>query len=34
MVGQHTRSILAELGYRDAEVAQLRAEGIVGWPER
>ena len=34
MVGQHTRSILAELGYSDAEVAQLRAEGIVGWPER
>jgi crotonobetainyl-CoA:carnitine CoA-transferase CaiB-like acyl-CoA transferase len=28
-IGQHSREILAELGYSDAEIAQLYAQGIV-----
>jgi len=33
LVGQHTRPILAELGYSDEEVEALRRDGIVAWPE-
>jgi crotonobetainyl-CoA:carnitine CoA-transferase CaiB-like acyl-CoA transferase len=32
MVGQHTREILAELGYDEAAIDGLRARGIVSWP--
>ncbi|MYA19137.1 MAG: hypothetical protein F4Z25_02465 [Chloroflexi bacterium] len=31
--GEHTRRILAELGYEPAEIEHFRDEGIVGWPE-
>jgi crotonobetainyl-CoA:carnitine CoA-transferase CaiB-like acyl-CoA transferase len=33
MVGQHTREILAEIGYSDARIDDLRARGVVGWPD-
>jgi crotonobetainyl-CoA:carnitine CoA-transferase CaiB-like acyl-CoA transferase len=33
LVGQHTRSILTELGYTTAEMDDLRQRGIVAWPE-
>jgi crotonobetainyl-CoA:carnitine CoA-transferase CaiB-like acyl-CoA transferase len=33
LCGQHTRSIMAELGYSDAEIADLRARNIIGWPD-
>jgi crotonobetainyl-CoA:carnitine CoA-transferase CaiB-like acyl-CoA transferase len=33
LVGQHTRAILDELGYSEAEVEGLRSRGIVTWPE-
>jgi crotonobetainyl-CoA:carnitine CoA-transferase CaiB-like acyl-CoA transferase len=33
LVGQHTRSILRELGYTDAEADALRQRGIVGWSD-
>jgi crotonobetainyl-CoA:carnitine CoA-transferase CaiB-like acyl-CoA transferase len=32
MVGEHTREILHELGYDDANIADLHARGIVAWP--
>jgi crotonobetainyl-CoA:carnitine CoA-transferase CaiB-like acyl-CoA transferase len=32
MLGEHTREILAELGYDDAEAEAYRSEGIVSWP--
>ena len=31
--GEHTRQILAELGYAPAEIERFRDTGIVGWPE-
>ena len=31
--GEHTRRILAELGYEPAEIEHFRDEGVVGWPE-
>jgi crotonobetainyl-CoA:carnitine CoA-transferase CaiB-like acyl-CoA transferase len=33
LVGQHTRAILAELGYSDDQIADLGDRKIVGWPE-
>ncbi len=33
MLGQHTREILAELGYDDATVADYQARGVVSWPD-
>lgn len=33
MVGQHTRELLAELGYDDAGAQDLRARGVVSWPD-
>jgi crotonobetainyl-CoA:carnitine CoA-transferase CaiB-like acyl-CoA transferase len=33
LVGQHTRPILAELGYTDAQMSDLRARGVVAWPD-
>lgn len=32
LVGQHTRTILAELGYTDDEMEQLRGRGVIAWP--
>jgi CoA:oxalate CoA-transferase len=32
-VGEHTREILAAAAFSDAEIAALRSEGVVGWPE-
>jgi crotonobetainyl-CoA:carnitine CoA-transferase CaiB-like acyl-CoA transferase len=28
-LGQHSRAVLAELGYTDADVARLAAEGVI-----
>jgi crotonobetainyl-CoA:carnitine CoA-transferase CaiB-like acyl-CoA transferase len=33
-IGEHSNAVLAELGYGDAEIAALRAAGVVGGPER
>ena len=33
MLGQHTREILAELGYDETAISALRARGIVSWPD-
>jgi crotonobetainyl-CoA:carnitine CoA-transferase CaiB-like acyl-CoA transferase len=33
LVGQHTRSILAELGYTDEQAKDLRQRGIVAWTD-
>jgi CoA:oxalate CoA-transferase len=30
MLGQHTEEVLQELGFGEARVARLRAEGIIG----
>lgn len=32
-IGQHTRAVLAELGYTDDEITELRAKGVVDWPD-
>jgi crotonobetainyl-CoA:carnitine CoA-transferase CaiB-like acyl-CoA transferase len=34
MLGQHTREILADLGYSDAATDDLRARGVVYWPDQ
>jgi crotonobetainyl-CoA:carnitine CoA-transferase CaiB-like acyl-CoA transferase len=31
--GQHTRSVLAELGYSESQIQTLRDQGIVGWSD-
>jgi crotonobetainyl-CoA:carnitine CoA-transferase CaiB-like acyl-CoA transferase len=33
MLGQHTREILAELGYDETAIDDLRDRGIVSWPD-
>lgn len=33
MLGQHTREILAELGYDETAIEGFRARGIVSWPD-
>ena len=33
LIGEHTRAVLGELGYSDDELADLRARGIVAWPD-
>jgi len=33
MLGQHTREILAELGYDGTAIDGFRARGIVSWPD-
>jgi len=33
MLGQHTREILAELGYDETAIDGFRARGIVSWPD-
>jgi crotonobetainyl-CoA:carnitine CoA-transferase CaiB-like acyl-CoA transferase len=32
MVGQHTREIVAELGYPDADIDEYQKRGVVAWP--
>ena len=32
LIGQHTREILSELGYDEADLDSLHASGIVTWP--
>jgi crotonobetainyl-CoA:carnitine CoA-transferase CaiB-like acyl-CoA transferase len=34
MLGQHTREVLAELGYGEMEVSDYRARGVVYWPDQ
>jgi crotonobetainyl-CoA:carnitine CoA-transferase CaiB-like acyl-CoA transferase len=34
MLGEHTREILADLGYSEAEVDEYRARGVVYWPDQ
>lgn len=31
LLGEHTRAILAELGYSDSEIERLKTEGAIGW---
>jgi crotonobetainyl-CoA:carnitine CoA-transferase CaiB-like acyl-CoA transferase len=31
--GEHTREVLADLGYSDSEIISLKEKGIVTWPE-
>ena len=31
--GEHTRQILAELGYTPSEIERLKDADVVGWPE-
>jgi crotonobetainyl-CoA:carnitine CoA-transferase CaiB-like acyl-CoA transferase len=33
-LGEYSRRILAELGYNEAQIAQLKDDEVVGWPER
>jgi crotonobetainyl-CoA:carnitine CoA-transferase CaiB-like acyl-CoA transferase len=33
LLGQHSREVLAELGYSDAEISTLRDQGVTLWPE-
>jgi crotonobetainyl-CoA:carnitine CoA-transferase CaiB-like acyl-CoA transferase len=30
-LGEHTRAVLTELGYADAEIDRLHDAGVVGW---
>jgi crotonobetainyl-CoA:carnitine CoA-transferase CaiB-like acyl-CoA transferase len=32
VLGQHTRDIMAELGYSPAEAERLKAQGVITWP--
>jgi crotonobetainyl-CoA:carnitine CoA-transferase CaiB-like acyl-CoA transferase len=33
LLGQHSREVLAELGYSDAEIQSLRERGVTLWPD-
>jgi crotonobetainyl-CoA:carnitine CoA-transferase CaiB-like acyl-CoA transferase len=33
LLGQHSREVLAELGYSDAEIQTLRDRGVTLWPD-
>ncbi|HVW41101.1 MAG TPA: CoA transferase [Amycolatopsis sp.] len=33
VIGQHTRAVLTEIGYSEAELADLRARGVIAMPE-
>ncbi len=33
LLGQHSREVLADLGYTDAEIADLRDLGVTLWPD-
>ncbi len=33
LLGQHTRAVLAEIGYSEAEIDALKRRGIVAWPD-
>jgi crotonobetainyl-CoA:carnitine CoA-transferase CaiB-like acyl-CoA transferase len=33
LLGQHSREVLAELGYSDTEVHALREQGVTLWPD-
>jgi crotonobetainyl-CoA:carnitine CoA-transferase CaiB-like acyl-CoA transferase len=33
LLGQHSREVLAELGYSDAEIQTLRDRGVTVWPD-
>jgi formyl-CoA transferase len=33
LIGQHTRQILGELGYSAEQIDDLRARGVVTWPD-
>lgn len=33
LLGQHTRDVLAELGYAEERIGALQREGIVSWPQ-
>jgi len=33
LLGQHSREVLAEVGYSDAEIQSLRDRGVTLWPD-
>ncbi len=33
LLGQHSREVLADLGYSDAEIQTLRDRGVTLWPD-
>jgi crotonobetainyl-CoA:carnitine CoA-transferase CaiB-like acyl-CoA transferase len=33
LLGQHTRAVLAEIGYGAAQIEDLKARGVIAWTE-
>ncbi len=33
LLGQHTRAVLAELGYTEPQIADLKQRGVISWPD-